>query len=54
MKLVRPSLGLTFSTIIDSSADRKIAVPVADTGSSLNTAAMAVSLVTIGAVFITS
>ncbi|MDT4816091.1 hypothetical protein FQZ97_491320 [compost metagenome] len=39
---------------IEISAEKKIAVPVADTGSSLNTAGIAVGLATIGATFITS
>ena len=35
-------------------SEKKIAVPVAEIGSSLNTAAMAVGALTIGAVLITS
>ncbi|MCY1390932.1 hypothetical protein D9M71_57570 [compost metagenome] len=34
-KVVRPLLMLIFRTIMEISAERKIAVPVADTGSSL-------------------
>ena len=34
---------------IDTSAERKIAVPVAEIGSNLNTAAIGVALVAIGA-----
>ena len=39
---------------MEISAERKIAVPVAEIGSSLNTAGMAVGAATIGAVLITS
>ncbi|MNF77583.1 hypothetical protein D3C84_597330 [compost metagenome] len=39
---------------MEISAEKKIAVPVADTGSNLYTAGMAVAVATIGAPFITS
>ena len=43
-----------FRISIEISAEKKIAVPVAEIGSSLNTAAIAVGALTIGAVLITS
>ncbi|MNR46561.1 hypothetical protein D3C85_1655490 [compost metagenome] len=52
-KVVRPVLRWIFRTHIEISAEKKIAVPVAEIGSSLNTAAMAVGAVTIGATLIT-
>ncbi|MNR24583.1 hypothetical protein D3C85_1416700 [compost metagenome] len=44
---------LIFNTSMETSAEKKIAVPVAEIGSSLNTAGMAVGAVTIGATLIT-
>ncbi|MNN52732.1 hypothetical protein D3C81_1674470 [compost metagenome] len=53
-KVVRPVLKLIFSTSMEISAEKKIAVPVAEIGSSLNTAGIAVGVATIGAVLITN
>ncbi|MNV34698.1 hypothetical protein D3C71_1261260 [compost metagenome] len=44
---------MIFSTSIEISAEKKIAVPVAEIGSSLNTAGRAVGATTIGATLIT-
>ncbi|MNH45755.1 hypothetical protein D3C79_1082940 [compost metagenome] len=52
--MVRPVLKLIFSTSMEISAEKKIAVPVAEIGSSLNTAGIAVGVATIGAVLITN
>ncbi|MOA11776.1 hypothetical protein D3C78_1317320 [compost metagenome] len=53
-RVLRPVLMSMRRISIEISAEKKIAVPVAETGSSLNTAGMAVALATIGAVFITN
>ena len=53
-KVVRPVLTSIFNTSMETSAEKKIAVPVAEIGSSLKTAGMAVGLVTMGATLTTS